>query len=386
MSYWYWRALKTDMDIEHGVTQRFDLPEKGHLSALMMKLHVTSAADLNNYNDPYPMQRMDLRVVGNGNVELIDLRGRQLQALNYWDDGKMPMDFVFCTSGSGTDQYAYIPFGRYIGDPKYGLILGNFAAGVQVEESDTFSDSYYTSGSSKLTVYGLFRKNPEAGLFSGGFLRKRQVLNKDTASETQYAVKLPTRNKLRQISLFTEPDLGTDDYLPETGPFTNLNKVWLGIKSREEYLLDNLDVSLYARYIHQMYKREPYTSIFTETSAGTDRTVDTMIYERQDSMAISNYGATAYGVTLKNTTMWERIEIPYGWDADGTLTAVNCYLRSKGICYHGHVPMLMQHPLGDEEGWLDAYDLADVYIEFTEGASTGNIYVVLDELQKTYPS
>jgi len=386
MGYWYWRPLKTQWDLDHAVTQRFDLPERGYLSGLLLKLHVATVTVLTNLVDPYPMQKIDLRVVGNGNKEIIDLRGRQLQAMNYWDKGVMPWDTLTTLLGQGVNQYSFIPFGRYMGDKRYGLILDRFAAGVQFEESNTFSDTNYTAGSSKLDIYGMFRKDPEADMFNGGFLKKRQVLNKNTASEKQYSVKLPTDNKLRQINLFTEPDIGTDDFLPDTGPFSNLEYIWLGIKSKEEYILNKMSASQWARFIHQHYNRKPETKMWTLSGPSPGEVLDTMIYEREDSMVQVNQGEHDYNVVLNNLTMWERCEILHGYDKDGVGHGTNCYLRNTGICYHGHVPILMQDPMSAEEEWLDAKENKDVYVEFDESASTGNIYVVLDELQKTYPT
>lgn len=386
MGYWYWRPLKTSWDLDHAVTQRFDLPERGYLSGLLLKLDTNNALALTKYNDPYPMQRIDFRVTGNGNKEIIDLRGRQLQAMNYWDKGSMPWDTLNTIIGQGITQYSFIPFGRYMGDEKYGLILDKFDAGIQFEESNTFEDAKYTSGSSKLTVYGMFRKDPDPGTFNDGFLKKRQIMNKNTASEKQYAVKLPTRNKIRQINMFTEPDLDGTTFLPKTGPFTNLEYIWLGLKSKEEYILNKMSATQWARFIHLHYNRKPETKIWTVSGAATPTTIDTMVYEREDSIVQENPGNYPYFVVLGSLTMWERIERLHGWKDDGAQQAINCYLRNQGICYHGHVPLLMQDPMSDESEWLDAEEQKDVYVEWDESASVGNIYVVLDELQKTYPT
>ena len=386
MAYWYWRPLKTDWVLAQATSDKFVLPEKGMLSALMIRLQSTLAAEISNYNNPYPMQRITLRVLGNGTKEIVDLRGRQLQAMNFWDTGEMPLDLLNVLIGSVIPQYAFIPFGRYIGDPRYGLDLSRFAAGVEFEETNTFQSTKYTANSDKLTVWGLFRKDPEAGLFEGGYLKKRQILNKDAKTETQYPVKLPTRNKLRQINMFTEPDLDASTYLPKTGPFTNLNNFWLGVKSREEYIYDNLSASYFARLMHQMYHRRPHTRIWCGAKGAADRVIDTMIYERTLSHVTPCGSATAYITGVLNTTMWERCEIPLVFTDAGAATSCNCYLSSNGILYHGHFPLLMQDPLSGEEDWLDAKAMADVYIEVTEAASLGNWYIVLDELQKTYPS
>lgn len=384
MSYWYLRSLKDRWELNESTTNKFDLPERGHLSGLLLKLTIDTATALHNYNNPFPMQRTTMRIVGNGNVEIDDLRGRQLQAMNFWDTGEMPQDHVVTRTNNALTQFSFIPFGRYLKDEKYGLILENFGAGVEFEETNTFSTTYYSDTESKLSVLGLFRKKPEPGLFSGGYFKKRQILNKDAASETQYSVKLPTRAKLRQIHLFSEPDLSATTYLPAAVPYTLLNRIWLGVKSKEEYILNNVRTEHFAQLMHQMYGREARTRIWTYAVSGGGVT-DSMIYEPTISVGMVNRSAGGQVVEDGNT-MWERCKNLYGFNAAGTATSVNCFLDTKGILYHGNVPLLFIDPMADADAFLDADAMKDVYVEFTEGSSSGNIYVVLDELQETYPS
>lgn len=384
MPYWYWRSLKDRWELDENTTNRFNLPERGHLSGLALKLTIDTATALHDYNNPYPFQRTDIRIVGNGNVELMDLRGRQLQAINWFETKKMPQDHVLTRTNNALTQFAYIPFGRYMGDPDFGLILQNFAAGIEFEETNTFSTTYYSDTESKLSILGLFRKNPEAGMFAGGYFKKRQIINKDAASETQYGVKLPTVNKLKQIHLFDEPDLSATTYLPACVPYTLVERLFLSIKSKEEYILNNVRSEHFAQLIHQYFKLMAQTEIWTYAVSGGGVT-DSMIYEPTISLAMCNRAAGGQVVENGNT-MWERCKDLYGFNAAGTATSVNCFLKTTGILYHGLIPLLMIDPLAGEESYLDAYENRDIYVEITEGASTGNWYIVLDELQKTYPS
>lgn len=383
MGYWYWRNLKNAWNLDHGTSDRFDLPERGMLSGLMLKIQNKNNLELVNVNLPYPMQKITFRIVANGNVEIVDIKGSHLQALNFWDRGMMPWDSVRVLDNEGNENYSFIPFGRELGDEKYGLDLSKFDAGVQFEETNTMNDTLYTENYSKLTVYGLFRKDPEAGLFGGGYLKKRQILNRTTTGATQHSVKLPTRNKIRQISLFSEMTQAAG--LPTYGPFAVLNTLWLGLKSKEEYLLNSIPADQFARFIHHFYKRKPETKIRCRTGMSADKIIDTMIYEREDSLMSPNFGGTGYFVQFDTSAMYERFVKPTGYNASGSGVNVNIYLRSQGILYHGHIPLLMGDMMGDEEGWLDAEEEKDVYVEWSEGGSYGNIYVVLDELQKTYP-
>jgi len=385
MGYWYWRPLKSSWVLDEGTTNRFSLPERGHLSGLYFRLKARNLTANYAKDNLYPLQNVTTRIVANGNVELVDLRGRQLKAMNYWDTGEMPKDNLIDTGASDMEEYGFIPFGRYLGDPEYGLILERFAAGVEFEDTNTFDTTYWTDTYQMYDIWGLFRKDPEAALFAKGFLKKRQILNKDTASETQYGVKLPTQNKLKQIHMFSEPDLSSN--VPETGVFTNLDYIWLGVKSREEYILNNARARILARIMHHKYKRRPRTTVISDVNASEDNFLDTMIYERESSqltcLPTTDVARIAYEYRW---TFWERVCKLYQKDDTGTRQGGYVYADSVGICLNGDIPLLDIDPMAPEEDYLDAKEMADVYVEFTEGASTGNIYVVLDELQKTYPT
>jgi len=383
MGYWYWRNLKKDWVIDENTTNRFDLPEKGHVSALLVKLRTQNETYLGTYDDPHPVQRVTkLRILGNGNFEIDNVSGRQMHAMNFWDKGVMPKEGLCEIDTAEQEQYLYIMFGRYLGDPRFGMILEKFAAGVQFEETNNISTTYYVNNETKYTVYALMRKNPEPGLFNGGFLRKRNIITKDAASETQYGVKLPTLNKLRQIHIFSEPTYASG--VLSTTIFTLVQYLWLSILSREEYIIDNIKTDAWARFIHDFLGRLAHTQkrIYTQTGGGYH---DTMIYEKRNSQAqnlMTNFG-NIVGDATTDLTRFQRI---YSYDAAGAeLISRLVLLDTFGICLHGDIPLLLVDPMSDEPEWLDAAANKDVYVEVTEGSSAGNWYIVLDELQKTYP-
>jgi len=383
MGYWYWRNLKKDWVIDENTTNRFDLPEKGHVSALLVKLRTQNETYLGTYDDPHPVQRVTkLRILGNGNFEIDNVSGRQMHAMNFWDKGVMSKEGLCEIDTAEQEQYLYIMFGRYLGDPRFGMILEKFAAGIQFEETNNISTTHYVNNETKYTVYALMRKNPEPGLFNGGFLRKRNIITKDAASETQYAVKLPTLNKLRQIHVFSEPTYASG--VLSTTIFTLVQYLWLSILSKEEYIIDNIKTDAWARFIHDFLGRLAHTQkrIYTQAGGGYH---DTMIYEKRNSQAqnlMTNFG-NIVGDATTDLTRFQRI---YSYNHDGSeLISRYVLLDTFGICLHGDIPLLLVDPMSDEPEWLDAAASKDVYVEVTEGSSSGNWYIVLDELQKTYP-
>jgi hypothetical protein len=386
MGYWYWRNLKKDWVQDESATNRFDLPERGAVSGLKVIVQQKNATYLcNGYNDPYPVHRISPRILGNGNYEVVNLRGRQLEAMNFWETGEMSRRLLWTVTGQTITEELFIPFGRWLGDTKYGLWLEKFGAGVQFEDTNTWDTSYVTDTYQKYTIYALMRKDPEPNLFSGGFLRKRQIVNKDTASETQYAVKIPTENKLKQLYVFTEPDLSSSTYLPVTTPFTNINALWLSIKSKEEYIWDNVSSAVVAYTMHQMYSRKAETEGLSGGGQSSATFNDSKIYERQGT-AYGGFNTDFVDCVENANTNLERIIKTHTYDAAGSAVTHQYYWKAWGICPHGIIPLLMQDPMSDEADWLDAKANKDVYVEATEGASTGNWYIVTDELEKTYPT
>lgn len=383
--YWYWRTLKKDWALDEGTTNRFDLPERGKLSGLALRLRYTAAAQNYDLDNRWPFQRADVRLVGNGNVEIIDLRGRMLEALNFWDSGVMPKSNFFSAGSAIAEAYAFLPFGRYMGDPTYGLDLEKFTAGVEFEDTNTFSTTYMTDGTCYYDIVGLFRKGPEPGLFAGGYFKKRQILNKSVASESQYSVKLPTVNKIRQIHLFSEP--GLSSHVVADNVFDTLGDIWLGIKSKEEYIINNVDAPLWARWIHHAMNRYPRTSCIVDVKNDSDSFIDTMIYERMATELTGMPASEAARIVDEyRWTYYERVLKVWQFDDSGTRQSGHVQAVSDGIMLHGDIPLLLTDPMAGEDAFLDAAALKDVYVEFNEDSSTGNIYVVLDELQKTYPS
>lgn len=386
MGYWYWRGLKTGWTLDEGQTNKEDLPDKGHVSGLLIHSQAVNAAALNEYDNKYPIQRhTKIRIVGNGNFEVINLRAKYLQAIGCWDHGRNPVGNYTDVNGLYQRNYFYIPFGRYLGDPDYGLDLAKFASGVELEETNNYSTTYHSDTNCKLDIYMLMRKNPEAGLFGKGFLKKRVIKDKDTASETQYAVKLPTEARLKQIHIFSEPDLSS--HVDAVAPTTNVQYIWLGVKSKEEYILQNIRSMHYATYIHEIMKRVFQTRV--QCSVGTTTPglgfADTMLYRAFPHSATPTFDALGDHSIY---TKYDDRRICQTWfHAGGSADTVGVgWVVSQGIMLHGDIPLLLQDPMSDESHWLDSKEMGDVYVEVTEGASLGNWRVVLDELEKSYPS
>jgi hypothetical protein len=387
MPYWYWRQLKNSLALTQATTNRFDFPERGAVSGLLVRQSSVNAATLRAYDSTWNIQRQKLRLVGNGNYEILNAEARHLAAAQFFETGKMPILFLPHYTGNTQSYDLLVQFGRYLGDPQYGLMLEKFASGVQFEETNTFSPTYYTAGSDALTVWALMYKDAPADMFSGGFFKKRQILNKDAATETQYAVKLPTSNPIKQIHMFFDGDLSSN--IRGSSFPSPVSNVWLGVRSREEYILDNMSAAVLSRLMAARYGLIPVTKGWAyDNSAGSGSFFETCIYHERESV-ISPVGSTgaAGSVLQEDMDSWQdSIARIKGRTDAGVAQSMECIIYSRGQALFGNLPLLMIDPLGPETSYLDADALKDVYVEFTESNATGNTYIVLDELEKTYPA
>ena len=387
MGYWYWRPIVSTKALTQSATNRYDMPEQGAVSALAVRLTSVNAATLRAYDTTWNIQRSKLRLVGNGNHEILNAEARHLAAMQYWETNAMPDLFLPHYSGNTQSYDILVQFGRWLGDPQYGLNLEKFTAGVQLEETNTFSSTYYTSGSDYLTVYALMYKDSGASMFTGGFFKKRQICNEDAVSRTQFAVKLPTENKLKQIHMFMEGDLSSN--IRGTSWPSPINNLWLGVKSREEYILNNVPAHMLSRWMAAHFNLYPFTKGWAyDNSAGEGTHFETCIFHERESTALVMGSVGAAGSTMQeDTTSWQDsiAELKFRTDA-GVAQSGEAVLHNRGKAFFGQLPLLLQDPKANESEYLDARAMKDVYVEFTEANSTGNTYIVLDELEKTYPT
>ena len=386
MPYWYWRPLKTGWSLDEATTNRLDLPEQGALSGLAIQTHtINAAAGLVDQDNPWPIQHhTKVRVVGNGNIEIINLAAKRLQAITCWDWDEDPVGYYVQSGSLYQRNFWYIPFGRYLADMKYGLDLGKFTSGVQFEETNDITTAYYQDTYTQLEIFGLFYKGAGASMFPAGYLRKREIVDKDTASETQYAVKLPTNNRLKQIHLFSEPDLSS--HVDATSAVTNVHDIWLSIKSRDEYIINDMRSIDFVNHIHTAMNRKFRTGVQVHAGATAGLAyADTMLYRRFPS-TITPVAAAVADLAPVIDFGDRRIIKTWVQAAGSGVGGSVANVLSEGHMLHGDIPLLLQDPMSDETEWLDAAAMKDVYVEVTEGASTGNWLIILDELEKAVPA
>jgi hypothetical protein len=193
---------------------------------------------------------------------------------------------------------------------------------------------------------------------------------------------MPTENKIRQIHMFSEEDFSS--YLRATSGLTTLQTVWLGVKSKEEQILDNMGCTQLSRFLASYYGLQPITKGYW-SDPGSSTHFETCIHDLRESVLTTNHANN--NVAKEGGSSWlDSVADVIAFDMAGTATGSTGIIVSKGQALSGWLGLLMTDPVKDDETtWLDAKAMADVDVEFTEGNSAGNIYIVLEELEKTYP-
>lgn len=203
MGFWLWRYFQSQRNFATDAqTEVFNLPKKGIISNLMIETYLRSGStNLDVYSQDAITK---IEVIGNGSTVIQSLTGAQVQASMAYDDNHLSPDKEMSPSG-GCYGYFEIRFGRHVGDQLYALDCSKWdslelkityavAAGADIGETG------FTSGSGKLTVYGLYSPDG-AGLSPVGYIKKAQKKVYVTSSGGTEDLELPNDYPFRRIMM-----------------------------------------------------------------------------------------------------------------------------------------------------------------------------------------
>ena len=191
-----------------------DLPENGVLSALMLKIRHTNGSTSNKdaaISDV--ITRVEL--LGNGSFVIFSLTGEELDRFSWMFVKRRPPEFQ--SEDANDVQFAtfMIPFGRHIGDKKFGLDLAQFK-NVQLRIQynaaaiNAVGATGFVTGTFNVTVVA-YRYPAIDGIRPVGFRRIREfVVPTDAASGTR-RYEIPLQHKLIAVHTFVREDAIADD-------------------------------------------------------------------------------------------------------------------------------------------------------------------------------
>lgn len=207
-------------------TFKLDLPEHGLLTSLLVRI---SGNQITGYGTGAHDWRIideisKVAVLVNGATVCKSLTGYQAQALAFYDQGVIPPGDWRNYATNTQFEYLLINFGRYMGDPDFGLDLSKFA-NVELQITNTATSSDFTSLS--VSVLGIYLRAAPTGQFKG-YLRTEEWRAWTTVSDETKYNDLPVEHIIRRILLQAIPDQDAN-FVNETAMTNLMDDIDLGL-------------------------------------------------------------------------------------------------------------------------------------------------------------
>ena len=189
---------------------QIDLPNKGCLSGLDLKLgadNCTSTYGSSKYSILDVIKKIE--VVVNGDLRLFSMTGQELFQWLWIKNGRPPFH-EFNTRPSEEQEVMFpIRFGRYLGDPTYGLDLAAFENAQLVLDYNVTPIATSTSLATNGFLTGKFNVNalahitpPEKPASFRGVIATRQYYNYSTVASEVKRMKLPTQFPILSAGIY----------------------------------------------------------------------------------------------------------------------------------------------------------------------------------------
>ena len=188
---------------------RKDLPKAGYISAIDIGVRITNGSTV-----PADKELVDvikhISLVINGTDYRVHVNGPDLFRANWLMLGR-PMPYTHDETASATQEVWFrLPFGRYLGDPYYGLNLAKYA-NVQLQidyDGANFgtAGTHYVNGSITFTVLLHMFPMTQPPAFRG-MLGLREIWTYTTVGGNAYkVVDLPAQNPLAELFITARED------------------------------------------------------------------------------------------------------------------------------------------------------------------------------------
>jgi hypothetical protein len=160
-----WYADKT---FTVGGTWKDDLATDGILSALLIEVQMTAVSNATLGGGPWRVIDWidQIRVIQDGSREIVNVNAHQLEAAVFYNLGIPPGGKWANYASQNMRAWLLIPFGRYPGDPGYGLNLGG-ARKTELQLHNTSSSTYHNAAT--VTVQAMVARGRYAPAVNGYF-------------------------------------------------------------------------------------------------------------------------------------------------------------------------------------------------------------------------
>lgn len=201
------RYLK-DKIVANAGTFDEELPESGVLTAIRLQMYMTNASGIHNSNRARIIDRITSLEVNNGSDKpAYSVRGQQSKIINFLDYQRVSYEKAILYGSKTQRTEVIIPFGRYIGDPHFGLNLGEYDE-MWIEHINDLTATQCATNALKTNVNLIYMEDlptPPAE-----YLKHYEWRDKKPAADGQeLRFKLPTKRLLKRVFVQLDPDLET---------------------------------------------------------------------------------------------------------------------------------------------------------------------------------
>jgi len=230
------RYLK-DKIVANAGTFDEELPEKGVLTAIRLQLYMANANGIHNNNRARIIDRITSLEVNNGSDKAAySVRGQQAKVINFLDYKQVMYEKAILYGNHTQRTDIVIPFGRYIGDPAFGLDLSEYDE-VWIEHINDLTTAQCATNALKTNVNLIYMEDlPSAPT---EYLKNYEWRDKKPAADGQeLRFKLPTRNLIKRVFVQLDPDLATAGSVTND-PKSDSMEIGFTFKDGEETIFDH---------------------------------------------------------------------------------------------------------------------------------------------------
>ena len=186
-----------------------ELPEKGILTAIRLQMWMINAANIQTKNRARIIDRLTSIEVNNGSDKpAYSVRGQQAKIINFLDNGVVSFEKAILQQTYYQRTDVIIPFGRYIGDPNFGLDLSEYDE-MWIEHINDLGTDQCANNALTTNVNLIYMEDlptPPSEYIKNYEWRDK----KPAADEQELRFKLPTKSLIRRVFIQLDPDLETN--------------------------------------------------------------------------------------------------------------------------------------------------------------------------------
>ena len=189
---------------------KYDLPVRGGLSGLDVVFRATNGSTDNE--DAYiPEVINKLEIIANGDQRLFSLTGKEAFKHFWHRDGHPPRNVMSEVENIVQEATFPIQFGRYLGDPQYGLDLSKYqnvqlAIDYNLANGNAVSATtgFVTATAEISALMHITEANKTPGY--RGFISTREIQNFTTVASGDQVIKLPHQWPIIGLGVYTEEE------------------------------------------------------------------------------------------------------------------------------------------------------------------------------------